>query len=365
MINQIFSGSYAQDDVAFLLNRMSMDHTMDDLEEKERLIQSGASHYSEMISREQLPSDAYFDLYESSLARSAQRVAADLASMVHQMVNRRGSGLVLVSLARAGTPFGVLARRQLRHFYSIDAPHYSVSIIRDRGIDANALRFILNRHPGAEIVFIDGWTGKGAIMQELRRTIADFNLRHGTVIAAELYTLVDLAGIATAAGSLDDYLIPSAILNAPISGLISRSILNDSIGPGHWHGCLYYEEWKGIDRSRSYVEAIIKHGVAPHVGLLETIDPEARQVRRVEMQEFISGMLAEHSVTNSNLIKPGIGEATRAVLRRSPERVYLSSRDDPDVEHLALLCEERSVSVEIRQGMPVKAAARIRSLGDV
>ena len=48
-------------------------------------------------------------------------------------------------------------------------PHYSVSIIRDRGIDENALHYIYRTHPEGKIQFVDGWTGKGAISIELTK----------------------------------------------------------------------------------------------------------------------------------------------------------------------------------------------------
>ena len=43
-----FSGSYAAQDVAFLLTRLELE-PIDDVQEKERLIQSGEKHYSEII----------------------------------------------------------------------------------------------------------------------------------------------------------------------------------------------------------------------------------------------------------------------------------------------------------------------------
>ena len=364
MLLSPFSGSYAPDDVAFLLQKLDLE-PMDDIELKEQLIQSGRKHYSEMIGRERLPSPEYFELFERSLEVNAARVGRDLVSLAEQIVCRRGRDLVLVSLARAGTPFGVLLRRQLARQYAIRAPHYSVSIIRDRGIDANALSYIRFHHPASEIVFVDGWTGKGAISKELKRTLAECNARYGTDIRPELFVLVDLAGVATVAGSYHDYLIPSAILNAPVSGLVSRTILNEMIGPDEWHGCLYYQEWEDIDRSRDYIACILDATPSPAKAQVVTPSPEEVVERRDRMHRFVWTLLAERRVTNDNLVKPGIGEATRAVLRRAPEVVFVSEPYDPDVKHLVMLCQERGVSVMRREDMPVKAAAMIRSLGDV
>ena len=86
----------------------------------------------------------------------------------------RGPGAVLVSLARAGTPVGVLMRRWARHAHGLDLPHYAVSIVRGRGIDANALRWLAAHHDPADVVFVDGWTGKGAITRELAAAVEEF-----------------------------------------------------------------------------------------------------------------------------------------------------------------------------------------------
>jgi hypothetical protein len=45
------------------------------------------------------------------------------------------------------------------------------------------------------------------------------------------------------AASAEDYLIPSSILNATLSGLISRSVLNaDYIYAQDFHGCVFYQQ---------------------------------------------------------------------------------------------------------------------------
>ena len=79
-------------------------------------------------------------------------------------------------------------------------------------------------------MFVDGWTGKGAITRELaaalrRRTAAAFD--------PELAVLADPGRCARTFGTRDDFLIPSACLNSTVSGLVSRTVLNDRlIGPG-------------------------------------------------------------------------------------------------------------------------------------
>jgi hypothetical protein len=52
--------------------------------------------------------------------------------------------------------------------------------------------------------------------------------------------------------------IPSGLLNGIVSGLISRSVLNNDmlVGPGDFHACLFMEEHRHADLSRTYVDAI-------------------------------------------------------------------------------------------------------------
>ena len=69
---QHFSGSYRQEDVEFLLTPMALEPILD-LAEKERMIQSGQRHYSEMLSPESLPSPAYLPCSRARLLPIACR----------------------------------------------------------------------------------------------------------------------------------------------------------------------------------------------------------------------------------------------------------------------------------------------------
>ena len=103
------------------------------------------------------------------------------------MLAERGPDVVLVSLARAGTPVGVLMRRWAAARHGLDLPHYAVSIVRGRGIDAVALRYLAAHHDPPDVVFVDGWTGKGAITRELAAAL------RGTPFDPELAVLADPA----------------------------------------------------------------------------------------------------------------------------------------------------------------------------
>ncbi|MCB0071546.1 MAG: hypothetical protein KDE20_08820 [Caldilineaceae bacterium] len=70
----------------------------------------------------------------------------------------------------------------------------------------------------------------------------------------------------------------------------------------------------------------------------------------------------EHGVTDVNLIKPGIGEATRVLLRRKPELLILRDASEARVAHLVALAREKGVSVEIDVSLPYYATALIRSV---
>lgn len=354
-----FSGSYDPSDVTFLLKPVSTAATAIDI--KEAAIQSGRRHYSEMIAPEGVPSAIYLDLYHAALARNGARLAEDVASLTAHLAQRRpGREVVIVSLARAGTPIGVLLTRTLRAWGHV-ARHYSISIIRDRGIDQVALRHIAELHDTADVVFVDGWTGKGAIAGELRAALADRPFG----FAPELVVVADPAGQADIAATADDYLIASGLLNGVVSGLVSRSILNaDVVSPGDFHACVTYPEHAAADMSRAFVDTI-----APLAAAAAPRPIDGHDGRQAELRATCDAMLEEllerSGTRDRNRIKPGIAEATRALLRRMPERLLVRDGNDADVAHLLHLATEHAIPVEpLGEASHYRAVAIIRSLGN-
>ncbi len=362
-----FHGSYAPDDVTFLLQPLSSHrtHLVDDLLEKERLIQTGQKHYSEMLTPEQLPTAPYLALFHLAVQANACRMARDVVHLARRIRAARPGELTLVSLARAGTPVGVLLRRVLLDLLGVKVAHYGISIIRDRGLDVHALEHILSRHPAESLVFVDGWTAKGAILGELKRSLSAFESSHGVHLPAELFVLADLAGVARASGTTQDYLIPSALLNASVSGLVSRSILNEQVSVGQFHGCLYYANWQPQDLSRWFVarvdQEIVLHGA---LWSREALVPVQEGVAARRALELLTTLTQRHAIADINLVKPGLGEATRAMLRRTPQLLILRDPTSVEVRHLVQLAKERDVAIQVDSSMALHAVAIIRSLSD-
>lgn len=361
----MFHGSYRPDDVEFLLKPISVS-TIDSIEDKEQFIQTGKRHYSEMLSPEKIPLGSYRALFYQAFERNRDRLALDTAVLAQRIVQDVGDRPTLVSLARAGTPVGVVLVHLLRHITGNPIKHYSISIIRDRGIDVNALDEILSRGEDASsIVFIDGWTAKGVICDELSCAVEQYNALRGTCVSPNLYVLADLAAKAYCSATEDDYLIPSSILNATISGLVSRSILNEKIGPTDFHGCVYYSDFVPHDISVWFVDEIVSLAMSKvrDIGLSSARRMEDASLS-IDRKTFIQGEMERHQLKSINLIKPGIGEATRALLRRAPALLIVRNTEMLDIQHLLLLAKEKGTTVEVREEMPFFAASIIRRVGN-
>lgn len=353
-----FHGSYAPEDVTFLLKPAAV--ALTDVAEKEALIQSGARHYSEMLSEERLPDARYLALYEAALARNAGRLKHDIAALAKAITARpeTATSCTIISLARAGTPIGVLLRRELAA-RGVDVAHYSVSIIRGRGIDRVALAHIAAARGTRDAVFVDGWTGKGAITQELEASLADGS----TGFAPFLAVVADPAGCASLAATPEDYLIPSGILGAIASGLVSRSVLSDDlVGEGEFHACRHLTEHAHADRSRAFIAAITD--AAPSADPHPAWSPATAAASRKASAALVEALMAEFAVTNVNRIKPGIAEATRAVLRRLPQAVFVRDRADAEVVHLLHLAAQMEVPVQERELGNYRAVTLIAKAGD-
>ncbi|MFE6972758.1 phosphoribosyltransferase [Streptomyces sp. NPDC057682] len=348
--------SYAPDEVGWLLQDLSDTELEAPTEEREEAIQSGGAHYAESLPVEYQPSARYQELFASALDLSAARVARAVGTVTETVLAERGRRPVLVSLARAGTPVGVLMRRWALHRHSLDLPHYAVSIVRGRGIDANALRWLAAHHNPADVVFVDGWTGKGAITRELAAAIAEFEEADGTEgFDPEIAVLADPGGCVRTYGTREDFLIPSACLNSTVSGLISRTVLRaDLVGPDDFHGAKFYRELAGSDVSGHFLDTV----AARFDEVAATVDADVKELLTADRAPTWEGWAAveriseEYGIHDVNLVKPGVGETTRVLLRRVPWKILAKRGAGADLEHIRLLAEQRGVPVEEVDDLP-------------
>ncbi len=342
--------SYAPEDVGWLLQDFSDVELEAPTEEREEAIQAGGAHYAESLPVEYQPSPQYQELYGSALAASAVRVARAVGTVTETVLAERSPSPVLVSLARAGTPVGVLMRRWASARHGLDLPHYAVSIVRGRGIDANALRWLAAHHDPADVVFVDGWTGKGAITRELRDALAEFE-----GFNPEIVVLADPGSCVDTYGTREDFLIPSACLNSTVSGLISRTVLrSDLVGPADFHGAKFYRELAGADVSVAFVDTVAAH----FDEVADAVDEEVKELLAADRTPTWEGWAAveriseEYGIHDVNLVKPGVGETTRVLLRRVPWKILAQRGAGADLDHVRLLAEQRGVPVEEVDGLP-------------
>jgi adenine/guanine phosphoribosyltransferase-like PRPP-binding protein len=353
-------GSYLRDDVAWLLKDLSGFDLEIAVEDREEAVLSGGMHYAERLPVEFQPSDEYQTLFAQALEKSAATIALHVGVVAEQIYAARDGRPVLVSLARAGTPIGVLIRRYLLAAYGVDTPHYAVSIVRGKGIDHNALRHIARHHDASRVMFVDGWTGKGAIVRELVDAIEDFASTTGIRFDPSLAVLADPGSCVSIFGTRDDYLIPSASLNSTVSGLISRTVLNDEmIGVNDFHGGKFYRELATSDVSNHYIDTVAALFGPALIDAARAAVPVEPAHPDWSGWAAVSRISESYGIHNVNLVKPGVGETTRVLLRRVPWKVLVRSGAGQEVDHIRLLAATRGVPVESVDDLPYTAIGLI------
>lgn len=333
--------SYAKEEVEILLKDISGIVEPLPAAVREKFIQKG-THYCEMLPLEYKPSEKYMDAYKVAVKNYACATANAISVLAEKLYIKKGPSLTIISLARAGIPIGILLRRYLYNKYGLTVKHYAISIIRGRGIDRNAMNYILERHDKSSLQFIDGWIGKGAILSQLKDALRDY-----PGIDTELGVVSDPANLTTLCGTHDDLLIPSSCLNATVTGLISRTFLrNDIIGPEDFHGAAYYNNLEEEDLSESFlssIEGFFDYSVS---GKIYDLD---RSLSTTNGLKVVNSIAEKYQVDDINFIKPGIGEATRVLLRRVPWKILINEKyaSAPELNHIYQLALEKNVPCEL------------------
>lgn len=350
MINNVnvVKTSYKPEDVTMLLKDLTGKIEGKSTAEREKLIQSGV-HYCEMLPIEYVPSKEYYSLYEEALEKYAYKTYKAVAIMSEKARLVRGNDLVIVSLARAGTPIGILMKHYLKFVYGIDAEHYTISIIRGRGIDKNAMKYIVDKHGADKVQFVDGWTGKGAILTELKKDIRDLGYDG---LSDELAVLADPANICKICGTHEDFLIPSSCLNSTVSGLISRTVLRSDLideANGDFHGAVYNAEMEESDVSNDFLNKIESYFTRKDccTNYMKAVE-ELHDIKddTVTGMEEVVRIQKREGINDINLVKPGIGETTRVLLRRVPWKILVKDLNDTErLGHIFRLAKEKNVEV--------------------
>lgn len=359
--------SFRPKDVTILLKDISGLVTPLTTEEREKLNQSGV-HYSEMLPLEYKPTEDYMKIYNDALATLSFKTACATAILSKKLYVKHGKNIILVSLARAGTPIGILVKRFLKSEFGIDVPHYSISIIRGKGIDKNAMSYIVDNHEASHIQFIDGWVGKGAISEVLTEACTSL-LKEGSKykgLSSSLAVLSDPAHITEMCGTHEDFLIPSSCLNSTVSGLISRTFLRpDIIGPDDFHGAVYYGELQSEDKSNEFIDTVTSYFSTVDYHYFNDIPMFDDRVGMVGMDEVQS--IAEYfGIADTSKIKPGVGETTRVLLRRVPYCVLVRGSTELDeFPHIKRLCEEKNVPIMEFPLQMYKVCGIIMTLSDI
>lgn len=356
---RLLRGSYPSDDVTVLLTDLTGRVAPQPMADVARLARrtAGRGHRG-VVPVEDPPTAATQALFEELLAAGAREVALLSCVLARRVADAHPGEVVVVSIARAGTPVGVILHRLLRDRYRRRSSHYSISLVPGLDLDVDALRLILGRHPPHALRFVDGWSGKGGIARLLSAELARVEPLLGARFAPELALLADPGRATTLCATRDDVLIPSALLNATVSGLFSRSLVCDLLGPGDPHGAVRYPDLAVWDCSARFVDTVC--AAAERIGE-EEVGRAGRSTARAGRPDFhgwafMEGLAEEFGMPSMvSFVKPGLNETCRALVARRPARVLVDpARRSAALDVVVRLAHERGVTVEERP-MPYAA----------
>lgn len=146
-----------------------------------------------------------------------------LANSLTDFFGDRIHNVVLLSLFRGGIYPAIGLQQVIGTKTGIEVPHMAVipqrlkeprTIIVD-GVDATLkfaisgeeLSYVLDQHPRAALVFVDGWVGSGEVINNLRQNLAWYKQEGGVQNDVYFATLVDALGVSDFVGTPRDEML--------------------------------------------------------------------------------------------------------------------------------------------------------------
>jgi len=121
------------------------------------------------------------------------------------------------------------------------------------------------------------------------------------------------------------------------------------LAAGSYHGAKFYKDLAPADVSGAFLDAISAR--FPSVADAVAVDwPALRDSDRTPTWagwDAVARISESYGIGDLNLVKPGVGETTRVLLRRVPWRILVRAGAEAELGHVLLLARQRGVRVEV------------------
>lgn len=194
--------------------------------------------------------------------------------------------------------------------------------------------------------------------------LTDLGLRLVSDLDPTLAVLSDPASVTPLYGTRQDFLIPSACLNATVSGLVSRTVKLKEMSDDELHGAVYYAENEAYDHSLEFLDKVQSY--------FDQVQLDYFNPSQEELNEDFKGLdevkkiAQSYNISDINKIKPGVGETTRVLLRRLPDRVLIREKANQKyLKHILQLCEEKQIPIEYVNLQKYNVCGIIKEVADL
>ncbi len=315
-------GSYAPDEVAWLLTDLSDVALEAPTEEREEAIQTGGAHYAESLPIEYQPDAAYRRLFEQALAASAPTDRA-CGRRRHRAGPRRTRAASRAGLARAG-------RHADRHpaCAAGRSSRTASTLAALRGVASCAAaastpsRCATSPRITTRPTSCSSTAGPARARSPAscgRDRAANANWHPASTPSSRCSPTPDRASHVRHPRRLPGRPRP-AELDGVRAGVAHRAEPSHP-APGQFHGAKFYRELAAADVSAVFVDAVsdrfaaVADAVAPRTGRAVS---RRTAHRPGPAGPRSSASAREYGIGDVNLVKPGVGETTRVLLRRVP-----------------------------------------------
>ena len=130
------------------------------------------------------------------------------------------------------------------------------------------------------------------------------------------------------------------------------------------HGAVYYGENASVDQSISFIEEVQSH--------FNQVRDDFFQPSVAEQDEDFKGIdevrevATAFGITDINKVKPGVGETTRVLLRRVPDRILVApNANQKYLQHILQLADEKEIPVEVYPLKKYNVCGIIKTVADL